>query len=102
MGNPQNDDLVDKENLIKTRAILFFGVPNQGLDISFMKSMVEGQANEAFLMSLKQDSRLLRELSENFSTVFNSPHTKVVSFYETKESRKAVKVFHTNGLRLQD
>ena len=48
-----------KENrdiLYQTYGMLFFGVPNLGMDIESLISMVEGQSNEAFIHSLNTES----------------------------------------------
>jgi hypothetical protein len=63
-----NDDPADKANFESTYAALFFGVPNQGMDISSLIPMVDGQDNLRFLMNFGEESELLRELHRDFMT----------------------------------
>lgn len=45
----------DSRNFRATFGILFFGVPNQGMDISSLLAMVRGQPNLHFLSTLSKD-----------------------------------------------
>lgn len=72
--------------------VLFFGVPNQGLDIESLIPMVEGQPNETFLRTLSRDTQLLRNQCRDFCKTFDFQDSEVFCFYETVESRSAVKV----------
>ncbi|RDW58335.1 hypothetical protein BP5796_12265 [Coleophoma crateriformis] len=74
-----------------TQGALFFGVPNEGMDIASLIPMVEDQPNEAFLHTLHPESELLRKQSRQFQEIFNSPATTIFSFYETKTSPTAKK-----------
>lgn len=85
----KSGDAADLENLKSTFAILFFGVPNQGMDIRSLLAMVHGQPNLSFLATLDKNNGLLYELVENFQTVFDFRDSHVVSFYETAESPTA-------------
>lgn len=85
----KSGDPADLENLKSTFAILFFGVPNQGMDIRSLLAMVHGQPNLPFLATLDKNNGLLHELIENFQAVFNFRDSHVVSFYETAESPTA-------------
>ncbi|RDW57492.1 hypothetical protein BP6252_13752 [Coleophoma cylindrospora] len=75
----------------RTQGALFFGVPNEGMDIASLLPMAEDQPNEAFLHTLHPESELLRKLSRQFQEIFNSPATTIFSFYETKTSPTAKK-----------
>lgn len=91
---------VDEELLLKSiRAILFFGTPNQGMDITSLIPMVEEQPNEDFLRSLGTDSADLRRQAQQWSKAFDSVKSRfisnkleITSYYETSTSRTAVKV----------
>lgn len=91
---------VEEELLLNSiRAILFFGTPNQGMDITSLIPMVEGQANEDFLRSLGTDSADLRRQAQQWSKAFDSVKPsfasdalEITSYYETSTSRTAVKV----------
>lgn len=83
---------VDKANFQSTYAALFFGVPNQGMNIASLIPMVEGGQNLPFLMSLGKDSELLRNLSREFKSAFNFKDSIVMSYYETRTSPTAKEV----------
>ena len=68
-------------------AVLFFGVPNQGIRIEHWLPMVRGQPNENLVRSLGYDSTYLRSLHEEFRMVFNFRDSQVVSIYETERTR---------------
>jgi protein SERAC1 len=85
-------DLLDNANFRSTYAALFFGVPNQGMDISSLIPMAEGQDNLPFLMSLGKDSELLRNLHRDFGSTFDFKDSIIISYYETERSRTAKKV----------
>ncbi|RDL34402.1 uncharacterized protein BP5553_07530 [Venustampulla echinocandica] len=70
---------------------LFFGVPNQGMDIKSLIPMVENQVNQNLLHSLSAESQLLREQQREFPEAFDSRESKIVCFYETVTSPTAVK-----------
>lgn len=92
---------VDDEALLKSiRAILFFGTPNQGMDITSLIPMVEGEANESFLRSLGTDSADLRRQAQQWSKAFDGAQSgpllndlEITSYYETCTSRTAMKDF---------
>jgi hypothetical protein len=71
---------------------LFFGVPNQGMNIESLIPMVENQANQALLHSLGSESQVLRSQRRDFQNAFNFRESKVVCFYETVTSPTAIKV----------
>jgi hypothetical protein len=71
---------------------LFFGVPNQGMDITSLIPMVKDQANQELLHSLSRESQLLRNQTRKFPVAFNFPDSRIMCFYETIESRTAKKV----------
>jgi hypothetical protein len=75
-----------------TYGILFFGSPNRGLNIESMIPMCEGQANMSFLLSLRQDSELLRQLRRDFPSAFPFSDSRIISFFETQSSPTAQQV----------
>lgn len=82
----------DKVNLKSTYGALFFGVPNQGIDISSLIPMAEGQSNLPFLLTLGREGGTLRKLHHDFCSSFNFPDSIIISYYETKKSPTAKKV----------
>ncbi len=84
----EGDD-IDKANLKATYGALFFGVPNQGMDISSLAPMVGDQPNRSFLESLDKGSEILEEQRVKFPAAFNFRDSEIISFFETKESPTA-------------
>ncbi|KAL8766256.1 MAG: hypothetical protein Q9194_006318 [Teloschistes cf. exilis] len=69
---------------------LFFGVPNYGLRNEQLKSIVQGQPNEALIRDITVDddsepSSFLRRISSQFSECCKGQYP-VVAFYERKHS----------------
>ena len=89
MVQMSSGDAADSRNFKATYGILFFGVPNQGMDISSLLAMVRGQPNLHFLSTLSKDGGLLQCLIERFRTVFVFPDSRIYSFYETEMSPTA-------------
>jgi hypothetical protein len=71
---------------------LFFGVPNQGMDIESLIPMVKHQVNQGLLHSISNESELLRKQSREFPKAFDFQDSKIVCFYETVTSPTAIKV----------
>ena len=71
---------------------LFFGVPNQGMDIKSLIPMASDQPNQALLHSLGTESQVLRDLGREFPKAFNFGDSEIICFYETRESPTAIKV----------
>lgn len=84
-------DGVDRRIFESTYGTLFFGVPNQGMDISSLLAMVGSQLNLSFLTRLSKDSGNLQGLVERFRTTFDFKDSEIISFYETCASRTARK-----------
>lgn len=79
----------DKLTFAATRRIIFFGVPNQGMDIRSLIPMVGDQANRGFLHTLDHNSPLLRTRAEEFSESIGELRCEILNFYETQESPTA-------------
>lgn len=79
----------DSRNFRATFGILFFGVPNQGMDISSLLAMVRGQPNLHFLSTLSKDGGFLQGLIEKFRATFDFQDSQIYSFYETDMSPTA-------------
>ena len=84
-------DGFDRRIVQSTYGILFFGVPNQGMNISPLLAMVGSQLNMPFLTLLSKDSGSLQGLVERFRIVFDFKDSEIISFYETRASRTAKK-----------
>ncbi|KAF8849682.1 hypothetical protein BDZ45DRAFT_555301, partial [Acephala macrosclerotiorum] len=70
---------------------LFFGVPNQGIEIASLVPMVDCQPNQALLHSLGKESQILRNQCREFPKAFDSFKSEIVCFYETEMSPTAVR-----------
>ena len=77
------------DNFRATFAILFFGVPNQGMDIRSVHAMVRGQPNEPFTSYFDRDAGFLHQLINKFRKTFYFQDSHVISFFETKPSPTA-------------
>jgi hypothetical protein len=88
----RSNNATDRANFQSTYGILFFGVPSQGMDVSSLISMAEGQVNLPFLLTLGKESQLLRELHREFCSSFDFRDSTIISYYETKKSPTAEKV----------
>lgn len=95
-----NSKRIEGKAILKSlQAVLFFGTPNQGMDITSLIPMVEGQPNELFLRSLDSDTSELRLQAQHWEQIFVlregdmlSALFQIISFYETKESPTAINV----------
>ena len=87
----ESGDAVDIRNFQSTYGILFFGVPNQGMDITSLLAMAGSQPNLSFLTMLSKDAGVLQGLIKKFQTVFSFKDSEIISLYETCASRTAKK-----------
>lgn len=81
----------DRANLTSTYGALFFGTPNQGMNIDSLVAMVGDQPNRYLLETLGKGSEVLQNLGNSFNEAFTFKDSEVISFYETKESEGALK-----------
>ena len=88
----QHGDESDKANLKSIYGMLFFGVPSQGMSIDSLVPMVENQPNRFFLESLSKVTDGLRAQRQNFRQALPFKESRIISFYETKQSPTAQKV----------
>ncbi|KAI9862990.1 MAG: hypothetical protein M1813_004163 [Trichoglossum hirsutum] len=72
--------------LMSCYAVVFFGVPNRGLNIPSLTSMVSGQPNEDLVRNLNPSSPFLGLLHEMFYRHFVFDDSQIVCFYETQET----------------
>ena len=78
--------------------LVFFGVPNRGMDIASLRAMVGDQPNRYILESIGPCSDLLLEQDVRFGLDFHYRDSPVFSFYETKISPTAVKVCYLSEI----
>lgn len=77
----------DKDIFRATSAFIFLGVPNRGLNIEQLKTMVKGQRNENLVSDLGIESQFLGLLHDTFCELFSLQNFRIISVYETKLSR---------------
>ena len=85
-------DELDKKQMKSVVGMLFFGVPNRGLDIDSLRSIVCNQENRYLLESIGTYSDLLLQQDGQFGPVFDFKDSPIISFFETKSSPTAIKV----------
>jgi hypothetical protein len=72
---------------------LFFGVPNDGMDIESLIPIISHQPNRFLVETMNRvNSQVLRIQRRNFLKVFEQVHLDIFCFYETKMSPTAAKV----------
>jgi len=87
----------DKAIFRSTYGIMFFGVPNQGMENSSLLAMVQDQPNETLVHNLGTGTDLLTDLHEEFCKAFMFRTSVVFSFYETRKSPTAILVSWTTS-----
>ena len=85
-------DESDKKQMQSIMGLVFFGVPNRGMDIASLRAMVGDQPNRYILESIGQYSDLLLEQDLRFGVDFHYRDSPIFSFFETKSSPTALKV----------
>lgn len=73
--------------LSKIKKIIFFGVPNRGMKVAHLLSMVQGRPNESLVQLLREGSEYLSFLDERFSGISLIRKMHLVSVYETQRSQ---------------
>ncbi|GME51093.1 nacht and ankyrin domain containing protein [Neofusicoccum parvum] len=69
--------------------IMFFGVPNQGMNIKSLIPIVGDQVNRGFLHTLEHSSSMLRTQAAQFSKDTDKLQCDILNFFETQESPTA-------------
>ena len=98
----RHGDRSDKETLMSIYGILFFGVPHRGMMIEQWLEMVKDQPNKTLIKTLAPGSSYLKQLHKDFQRAFGYPDSKsrIISFFETEESRIAKVSTRYEDLRL--
>ena len=85
-------DETDKRQMQSIMGLIFFGVPNRGMDIESLRAIIGDQPNRYILESIGQCSDLLQDQDLRFGSDFHYKDSPIFSFYETKTSPTALKV----------
>lgn len=81
----------DELILTRTKAVIFFGVPSQGLDVSDLDIMLEDQPNkEALVQEISNKSEFVKILEEQFSGISHLQKMNLLWAYETKTTPTVV------------
>ncbi|KAK4077349.1 uncharacterized protein Triagg1_3681 [Trichoderma aggressivum f. europaeum] len=83
----------DELILNRTRGAIFFGVPSQGLDVSDLQVMLQGQPNkDALVKEISDESPFVRVLEEQFSGISHLQKMKLLWAYETETTPTVITV----------
>lgn len=77
----------DRAILQAVKAIIFFGAPSQGMHVSHLMAMVDGQPNRQLIEDLEPHSSFLKLLEQQFTAAASLRRIRLISFYETKKSQ---------------
>lgn len=77
------------------RGVIFFGIPNHGMKISHLLSMVHSQLIASPVALLLTDSSFLSELDQQLSRISVHYNIKIMSVHETKRSPTTKVRVHT-------
>jgi hypothetical protein len=88
-----NGDLGDQSLVKATYAVLFFGVPHRGLFIEDVISMVKEESQQQRIPLLEEINRASQLITSELESFINlAVDLKILSFYETGQTRKVIKV----------
>ncbi|KAF3068713.1 Protein SERAC1 [Trichoderma lentiforme] len=83
----------DELILNRTRGVIFFGVPSQGLDVSDLQVMLQDQPNkDALVKEISNESPFVRVLEEQFSGISHLQKIKLLWAYETETTPTVITV----------
>ncbi|KAL6807500.1 hypothetical protein GGI42DRAFT_245801 [Trichoderma sp. SZMC 28013] len=83
----------DELILNRTRGVIFFGVPSQGLDVSDLQIMLQGQPNkDALVKEISNESPFVEVLEEQFSGISHLQKMKLLWAYETETTPTVITV----------
>ncbi|GAB1311948.1 hypothetical protein MFIFM68171_02158 [Madurella fahalii] len=80
----------DPANTQCVHGLVFFGVPHDGLLVEPWLRIMGNEPNWRLIDNLRPGSRVLQRLSENFIEAFTYPSTRVISIFETLQSRTTI------------
>lgn len=77
--------VMDELILSRTKGAIFFGVPSQGLDVSDLQIMLQGQPNkDTLIKEISNESSFVEILEEQFSGIAHLRKMKLLWAYETE------------------
>jgi hypothetical protein len=90
----RSSDSEDNRNLNSVYGVLFFGVPNQGMEMQALAAMV-GDKPQRYTLSLLDHlvgHRLRSNQHNDFCKAFDFEDSKIIQFFETKMTPTVVEV----------
>ncbi|KAL1623034.1 hypothetical protein SLS56_008445 [Neofusicoccum ribis] len=85
----QHGSTEDKENLASIQGLVFFGVPNRGMEVASFVSMVGDNPNRFLLDVLRTTSGVMQRQSNEFQSTFTTKSASIYSVFETMLSPTA-------------
>lgn len=82
-----NSNVKQNFMLDAVREIILFGVPNRGMRMSHLLSMVDGRPNAGLVEILSPESTYLPKLDEQFSGIMLLRKIRPISVYETARTQ---------------
>ncbi|MCJ1246224.1 hypothetical protein MMC30_003430 [Trapelia coarctata] len=87
----KNEDMESQKIFKSCYGLMFFGVPNKGLNNASLVSMAKGHPNETLIRDLQVDSghetsSFLRSLHHRFDSAFHFD-SRIIAFYENRHTR---------------
>jgi triacylglycerol esterase/lipase EstA (alpha/beta hydrolase family) len=79
-----NSPDLERTLLAKVKQVIFFGVPNRGMQISHLLPIVKHRPNKPLIRALCKESPYLAQFSEQFLAISLTREMDLVSAYETR------------------
>lgn len=88
-----DEDLAAQSLVRATYGVLFFGVPHRGLFIDDVINMVEAESQHQRIPLLKEINKTSEFITSELESFINlAARLKILSFYETAQTRQVMKV----------
>ncbi|KAA8913656.1 hypothetical protein FN846DRAFT_929114 [Sphaerosporella brunnea] len=85
-GGSENDQAI----LSSCTGLFFFGVPNRGLNVENLRTLVMHQTNAHLVNDLREGSELLRHAYQHFLQGFTHKDCQITSFYELRDTKAVI------------
>jgi triacylglycerol esterase/lipase EstA (alpha/beta hydrolase family) len=79
-----NSPDLERTLLAKVKQVIFFGVPNRGMQISHLLPIVKHRPNKPLIRALCKESPYLAQFSEQFLAISLTREMDLVSAYESR------------------
>ena len=85
------------EELLPVRSFVFLGVPHRGLEVTALKTLVQGTSSERMINELQEGSSVLEILDHDFEENFRRSPVRILTCYESSPTptvKMVAKVLH--------